>query len=101
MSGHTKGDWRPSGSRGVVVYRGDRKMHVAGVNWVDSDYEIGPNQRLVCAAPKLLAALNGIEVVYTELLRLAGEKFAQSSGYDDVTDAMRKAREAIAAVEGT
>lgn len=58
---HTPGEWKPRGSRGVVVETDKGLRHVAGVNWVYRKSELEANRRLIMAAPKLLAALEQLK----------------------------------------
>lgn len=57
------------------------------------------NARLIAAAPDLLEACRGVDVLYAELHKALGGLVGDPS-YDIVIEAVRKARTAIAKAEG-
>ena len=101
---HTPGPWTadvhiPRGSAD-----GEWRIH-AGREWVallndanDAD-ETEPNARLIAAAPELLEAARGVDVLYAEL-QAALPAIANTPAFDIVQEAVRRARAAIAKAEG-
>lgn len=73
-----------------VVYEGvpDREAH-----------ETRANARLISAAPDLLEACHGVDVLYSELGK-AMPGIVNTPAYDAVQEAVRKARDAIAKALG-
>ena len=96
---HTPGPWKfgfesVDPEWAIVTIEGG--LIIANVN---ADHRQEANARLIAAAPDLLEAAHGVDVLYAEL-QAALPKIANTRAMDIVQDAVRKARAAIAKAEG-